>query len=191
MDAINIREGESSMTQINLLPWREQTRKIKKTQFITASILSVCISLFILLMFHLHLSNVANQQQELNDILEASINEQQNALNEMNSKEQEKVAIDVQLQFISDLYNESYHAVRVLNELVTLVPNSISIKQIKRNGNEITLTGMANSENDVSSFMSVLAKSPYFNQPVLSSISLQKNFQENATQFKLMFLQKG
>jgi type IV pilus assembly protein PilN len=119
------------------------------------------------------------------------INEDQNKLNQMSSSEEEKKSVDIQLKFIIDLYNESYNAVRFLNELVNLVPNSISIVRVKRNGNEITLTGIAESEHDITRLLDDITKSPYFNQPTLSSINTDNKSSEGSRKFELMFEQKG
>ncbi|VVC77064.1 hypothetical protein AQUSIP_23910 [Aquicella siphonis] len=180
------------MIQINLLPWREQARRIKKAQFVSALTISVCVPLILILIIHLHLSRVAKVQQEVNATLQSAISQEQSVLNEMSSKEGEKQATDIQLRFIIDRYNESYHAVRVLNELVSLVPPDIFISQIKRNGNAITLSGLANNEDEVTHLIQSIAESPYFNQPVLVSIALAKNPKTaNRRRFILKFDQKG
>lgn len=183
-------QGSNAMIQINLLPWREQMRQVKKTQFITSLVSSVLISLIILAIFHFHYSSIASEQNDINAMLSAAISEEQSALNEMSSREDEKKSVDVQLEFIINLYNESYSAVRFLNELVTLVPNTILLQKIKRNGNQITLTGLAVAESDITQLLDEVSKSPDFNQPTLSSINLEKNTGDSRG-FKLMFEQKG
>jgi type IV pilus assembly protein PilN len=179
------------MIQINLLPWREQMRQLKKTQFTTSLALCIILSLFILFVFHVYYSSLAGKQDGLNAILSTEINDEQNALNEMSSKEDEKKSIDVQLKFIINLYSESYNAIRFLNELVLMVPNSILLTQIRRNGNQITLTGLAKSENDVTQLLDYISRSPNFNQPTLSAINLENTSSDNSLRnFKLTFEQK-
>jgi len=180
------------MTQINLLPWREQGRQIKKMRFMVALIASVLGSLCIILIFHIYLSGLVGEQQQLNDVLQEAINKEQAVLNDMSSKEDEKATVDAQLQFIINLYSNSFRAVRLLNELVTLVPSSVSLNRIVRNGDTISLAGIANSENDITLFMQDIGRSPYFNQPVLSEIYQDKNSRtENTRYFQLNFKQKG
>jgi len=177
--------------QINLLPWREEARQIKKMQLMVSLGLSCLISLFILLLFHIHYSTAFSRQNALNAMLSAAINEEQSKLNEMSNAESEAGSTEVQLKFIIDLYNENYRAVRLLNDLVSLVSTTISITELKRSGSQITLSGMAKSEDDVTELMKNIAKSPYFNQPALLSINSGKNSDENAKNFSLMFEQKG
>jgi len=179
------------MIYINLLPWREEKRQIKKMQFITALVSCCVISLLILLIFHIHYSRIASSQNALNDMLSVAINEEQATLNKEGSDAEEAIATETQLKFIIHLYQENYRAVRLLNELVSLVPRTISVAMIKRNGNEVTLSGLAKSEDDVTQLMNDITKSPYFNQPLLLSINAGKNSAENSRNFNIMFEQKG
>lgn len=180
------------MMQINLLPWREQARRVRKIRFVTALAVSAFAPLIFVLVIHMYLGRMANEQQDVNDVLQAAISQEQSILNEMSSKEEETQSIDIQLKFIINLYNESYHAVRVLKELVSLVPSDIFIAQIKRNGDTVTLSGMANSENDVTQLMHSISESPYFDQPALISIALAKASNSvNSRRFIIKFDQKG
>ena len=179
------------MIQINLLPWREEARQIKKTHFITSLVASCIISIFILLLFHIHYSSMVSRQDALNAILSSAISDEQTTLNEMSAKAQDAMAVETQLKFIIDLYNENYSAVRLLNEMITLIPETISVQELKRNGNEILVSGIAKSEDAVTQLMKDISKSPYFNQPTLLSINVGKGTDENARNFNLTFEQKG
>lgn len=178
------------MIQINLLPWREQARQIRKAQFTAALIASVSISLFILLVWHIYLSHQLDVQLKLNDLLQTGISQEQASLNDMSSKEDEKNIIDNQLHFITKLYSKSYLGVGLLNELVTLVPPSISLSKIDRNGESITLAGTANTDDDVTRFMQEIAKSSYFRQPILTMLNQQKLKEGNMKYFELSVIQK-
>lgn len=178
--------------QINLLPWREQARQFKKARFRLALVTFAIIPAFFILLFHLYYSAVLNHQLAINNILQDAISKEQTILNQMSSEEAAQQDADTQLRFLMNLYKESYDAVRVLNDLVSLVPPSIFVTQIRRNGDEITLTGIADEEDDISDLMHGIAHSAYFNQPVLVSIALESDKQlVNMRRFKLKFEQKG
>jgi len=161
-------------------------RQMQKTQFLT-TLLSCCICAFLFfLLFHLHYRSLVKQQNALNNMLSTAINEEQNVLNQMGSKATDTITIETQLKFIIRLYNGNYSAVRLLNEMVSLVSPDILMGEMKRNGNEVTLSGVAKSEDDVTRLMNDIAKSPWFNQPVLLSINADKQ-NENAKVFDIMF----
>jgi type IV pilus assembly protein PilN len=178
------------MTQINLLPWREHARQIRKARFSFVLIASVSASLFILIVWHIYVSHTLNVQLQLNDLLQTGISQEQASLNDMSSKEDEKNIIDNQLHFIMNLYASSYSGVRLLNELVSLVPPSISLSSIERNGKSITLAGTANTDDDVTLFLQAIAKSSYFRQPVLTMLNQERLKEGNKKYFELNVIQK-
>jgi type IV pilus assembly protein PilN len=173
------------MTQINLLPWREHKRQIKKAQFTAALVSCVAASIFVVVFWHVYLSNQLSDQLKLNDVLQVEINKEQASLNDMSSKENEKATIENQLQFIINLYKKSYIGVQLFNQLVKLVPNSISLSKIERNGNSVTLAGTANTDDELTQFMQEMTKSSYFNEPVLTLMNEQKSKEGNKKYFEM------
>lgn len=179
------------MIQINLLPWREELRKIQKTQFIIIIVGCCLISFILFLVLHFHYKSIDMNQKALNSMLSAAINAEQNILNQMGSKANDAIATETQLNFIINLYKENNFAVRILNELVSLVPSTVSVNEIKRNNNQIILSGMATSEDEVSRLINDIGKSPYFEQPELLSMNAVKNADNDSRNFSIMFDQKG
>lgn len=187
----SMTNDKGASLQINLLPWREAARQRKKAQFI-ASLVACCFSsFFVLMMCHLYYSSIHSSQAEINSILQNEISQGQATLNEMSSQVTDSRAVILQLHTIIDLYNESFHTVRFLSELTGLVPSNISLYKIKHDGDDITLTGVAASEAAVTEFMQQIGKSPYFNQPVLSSISMDSDKMGAQKNFQLKLVQKG
>ena len=63
------------MTQLNLLPWREELRLMQKTQFLTSLLAGCIFSFLVFLMFDLHYRSAAKEQNTLNSMLSMAINE--------------------------------------------------------------------------------------------------------------------
>lgn len=177
------------MTQINLLPWREEKRKIQKTQFLTMLITCCTLAFVFFLVVHFHYRNITSHNNNLNAILAAAISAEQEILNQMGSKATDAIATETQLKFIIDLYKENYSSVRLLNQMISLVPSSISVSELKRNGLEVAITGIAKSDDDITRLMNDITKSPYYTQPELSSINTIKGSDE-AKNFTITFEQK-
>lgn len=178
------------MIQINLLPWREEARAISKKHFITSLVTGCLLSLFLLIMIHSYYHRIASRQNTLNSMLSAAVNEEQGTLNIMGSKAAEAMATETQLNFIKGLYEESYSAVRLLNELVSLVSATISVEEIKRSGNEVYLIGTAKSEDDIDQLITNITRSHYFTQPALLFSNVGTNG-EGSRNFNIKFEQKG
>jgi len=178
------------MIQVNLLPWREQARLAKKKRFISIFVGFACLSLIILVVLHIYLSSQIRYHQELNDYLQSEINNEQLALNTFTTKADEMHAAQANLRSIISLYSQSFHAIRFLNELISIIPSTVMVEKVVRNGDTITLSGVAQSDSDVTLFLQDIATSPIFNQPVLTEISGQKDITSTKRLFQLSVVQK-
>jgi type IV pilus assembly protein PilN len=169
------------MLQFNLLPWREQARKANRTRFITAAIGFFIIALLIVITLHFFYSSRLNHQQNINQFIQAEIDNEQAFINDLNKQKGEKTSIENKMRLLMNLYHENFQLIRFFNELTPLVPNSIMIMKITHTPNTIVLNGKADSDADVTNFMQMLSKNPVINQPELSSIDSQKDLEDNAT----------
>jgi type IV pilus assembly protein PilN len=177
--------------QINLLPWREELRQTKKKQLLSMMGLYIALSLLILAVIHLHYRGIANNQNKLNTMLSDAITAEQGVLNQIGSKATEAIDVEKQLKFVIQLYDNNYRAVRLLNDLVSLVSDNVSIDEIRRNGNTIDLSGLAKSEEDIEQLMKDIQKSQYFDQPVLLSTNVGNSADSNTRNFNIRFAQTG
>lgn len=182
------------MTQINLLPWRERVREIKKKNFFVALVVAVGFAVFIIFLFHLYYDDLIDYQDKRNAFLQEEIARKQIEINSLRKDKEQQALVKAKLQFIMALREESYQAVRLLNELLQVVPDSITLSKLSRNGNVITLEGKAQSELAITAFLKTLSKVSIFNQPILTGINSQAgNIKTEATErfFQITVEQRG
>lgn len=173
------------MTQINLLPWREQLRQIKRMNFVIILGCFIVVTLFLVFISHMYLSGIIGNQQQLNAYLQSDFDKEQVELGALNKKKQEQKTVNTELHYILSLRENSYQAVRLLDELVKIVPDAVSLNKISRQGNSIILIGKAESNLQVTLFMENMAKSNFFRQPVLTEISSKENSAGEERYFQL------
>jgi type IV pilus assembly protein PilN len=75
--------------------------------------------------------------------------------------------------------------VRVLDQLVRTVPDGVFYKKLTTRDKKITISGIAESNNRVSSLMRRLSASDWLASPNLDKVNAAKNFGEQANQFVL------
>jgi len=170
--------GLALNNRINLLPWREQARKVKQKNFFIGLIASIGITLFIIFLFHLYYDDVLAYQDKRNDFLQSRIAQKQLEINALRLKKVEQDAIQEKLQFLIGLRNKSYRAVRLLNEILKTVPNAITLSKLTREDRTITIEGKAQSELAITAFMKSVSQSSIFNLPVLTGINSGANAAE-------------
>lgn len=177
------------MIQINLLPWREQLRQDKKLLFLKRALFALGLTLLFLIILHFYHLSLIHNQQFLDNYLQSEIDQNQLLLNQLNSQKVEKNSLEAQLHFIANIYEKNYKVVRLLNELIKLIPNNISIEKINRKDNKITFAGRASSDAEITQFIQRLARSPIFEHPELTSINIENN--SSKKYFEMETIQKG
>jgi type IV pilus assembly protein PilN len=178
------------MTQINLLPWREQARHIKKMRFLITIGGFVILTLVLVLFVHIFFKNAIRHQQKRNTFLQTQISQSQTSYTEL---EKNKAAQDLTLEkigFLVGLQNKSYRAVKLFNELPKIVPENVTLIKMKREGNSVYLQGTAPTNLDITALMKNLTRSKVLVQPDLNEISAKDATEENQKMFELKVVQK-
>lgn len=179
------------MVQINMLPWREQARQIKKKNFFVSLAGAIGFTLFIIFLFHVYYDDVIAYQSRRNAFLESQIGQKQLEINGLRAKKEELNVIQNKLQFIMGLRVKSYRAVRLLNEIIKVVPDTITLSKLERVDDAILIEGKAQSDLAITAFLKALSVSSIFDHPILTGISAGPTVQQGSEKyFKLEMEQK-
>ncbi|TQV72655.1 PilN domain-containing protein [Exilibacterium tricleocarpae] len=173
------------MAKINLLPWRDEFRQEKKKEFTTV-FLGVCV--FSALVAYLWINTVENSiesQNNRNTMLEQEIAALEEQVKEIQELKRRKAELIDRMRVIQDLQGTRPVIVRYFDELVRSVPDGVFITLLSRKGNVISIEGVSESNNRVSTLMRNLNSSDWFSAPNLNSVTLAPEFGEQSMQFKL------
>lgn len=179
------------MTQINLLPWREQQRQDSKIQL--AIVFSVCLALtlIILLLAHFYMTRMIRVQQSRIDFLTSELAHIKNDMINLNKQKEQVTQLESALNFIIGLRAKSFRAVHLLNQLAAVTPETITLISITRDKDLVLLEGEAQSDLDITQLMKRLSGLPGFTQPVLTEISAKKEPPITERYFRLKVNQQG
>ncbi|MGM8226073.1 PilN domain-containing protein [Cellvibrio sp. ARAG 10.3] len=173
------------MAKINLLPWREAYRKEKKDQFI-----AVLIGVFIVsaLLAYAWISSVEaaiDNQNSRNRLLETEIAALEKQVQEIAELKKVRDDLLTRIKVIQDLEGTRPVIVRYFDDLVRSVPDGVHLNSVVRTGDTISIEGIAESTNRVSSFMRNLDQSDWFASPNLTSVTAAPQQGEQANSFKM------
>lgn len=175
------------MAKINLLPWREEYRQEKKKEFLT-QLGAVCLLTVIVAFGWIRFVDGAiENQNERNQILDTEIavlDKRVQEINELKKKRQDLIA---RMKVIQDLQGTRPTIVRYFDEMVRAVPDGLFFTSMVRQGDSISVNGVTESSNRVSSFMRNLDQSEWFANPNLRSIRASDKFGEQTSEFSLQF----
>lgn len=173
------------MAKINLLPWREAYRKEKKDQFV---VILIGIFIFTALLAYVWISSVESaieNQHSRNRLLETEIAVLEKQVQEIAELKKIRDDLLTRIKVIQDLEGTRPVIVRYFDEFVRAVPDGVHLSLISRVGDLISIQGIAESTNRVSSLMRNLEQSDWFASPNLTSVTAAPAEGEQASSFNM------
>jgi type IV pilus assembly protein PilN len=159
------------MILINLLPHREEKRKLRKQAFFAGLGLSAVAGLVMLVFWYGLLQQQISAQQARNDKLAAAILVLDDQIKSVATLKEEIDALKARQKAVEGLQTDRNMPVHLLNELVRQTPEGIYLKSIKQDGASVLVAGMAQSNERVSEFLRNTANnSPWLERPDLVEI---------------------
>jgi len=173
------------MPRINLLPWREQERKIRRREFTVAA----CGAIFAAAVFvgggKLVYSSWTDSQTEKNNLLKKEIVKLDAQIADIQDLETRKQRLVARMEIIERLQRKRPEIVHLFDEIVKTVPDGIYLTAIKQSGNKLEIHGIAQSSTRVSTFMRNIDSSVWMDNPVLQVVESAKDSPTGGSNFTL------
>ena len=173
------------MIRINLLPWREAWRKQKQRDFILLLLAGGLIAALSVFLLHLHIDQLIANQEARNQYLQGEIALLKKAETEIKELEKVKARLLSRLEVIQNLQASRPEMVKALDAIPRLLPETAYLLNLKNDGAQLTLKGIADSNNSISTCMRSLAESAEFGEPVLTVIENRDINDTRASIFEL------
>ncbi|MBT4519703.1 MAG: PilN domain-containing protein [Halieaceae bacterium] len=173
------------MAQINLLPWREERRQELKKEFLGVITFIVALGVGLILAGDRIVSAQISTQKERNQYLTDEIAILTKQVEEIRSLQRRRNQLLDRMRVIQELQGNRPIIVRVLDQLVRTVPDGVFYTAIQTRNKVITITGIAESNNRVSSLMRRLDSSEWFADPNLDAVRAATAYGDQATSFSL------
>ena len=158
------------MAHINLLPWREEQRQEQTRQFATVTVLSMALTGAIIFMVHVMFNNQIEHQKYRNKILQDEIATLDASLKQIDALEDTKEQLLARMDVIQSLQQQRPQIVHLFDDFVRTVPEGIYLTDIKQEGDQLTIQGVAESNGRVSAYMRNIDSSDWMATPKLKVI---------------------
>lgn len=166
------------MARINLLPWRQEERERRNKEFITLVAAITLLALLSAFATWSYFNNELDEQRDANALITQENTRLDTALVEIDSLEQRRDDIVSRMQVIQDLQGRRPVPVHLWDDLAKAMPAALYLNNLKREGNTITLTGLADNPNVVSSLIRNLDASKWMGN------SAVRNIQQNISAYE-------
>ncbi len=175
------------MARINLLPWREERRAALQKQFLMVLAGMAVFGALLVFLGDRYVSGLIEHQNGRNSYLQQHIAELNRQVAEIRELEKRRAELLERMEIIQGLQGKRPVIVRIFDEAVRTMPDGAYFLEMTRSGENIQVSGKAESNNRVSSLMRKLDSSLWFKDPNLTSVKAAPDFGEQGSQFQLSF----
>ena len=173
------------MPRINLLPWREQQRKVRRREFIVAGAAALFCGVLFMAAGKLVYAGWIDAQNEKNNLLKKEIVKLDAQIADIQDLENRKQRLVARMQIIEKLQRKRPEIVHLFDELVKTVPEGIYLTQLKEIGNKLEIHGVAQSNTRVSTFMRNIDASTWMANPQLQVVEAAKDSPSGGSSFTM------
>ena len=171
------------MPRINLLPWREQERKVRRREFGVATGAAVVAALVFALGGKLVYSSWIDAQNEKNNLLKKEIVKLDAEIADIQDLEDRRQRLLARMEIIEKLQRKRPEIVHQFDELVRTVPDGVYLSSLKQTGNKLEIKGVAQSSTRVSTFMRNIDTSTWMDNPELQVVETAKDSPTGGSSF--------
>jgi type IV pilus assembly protein PilN len=158
------------MARINLLPWREERRKLRNREAQTLFAATAIAAVLAVLLVVFQYNRVIDGQLTRNRLLEQEIAAVDRKIKEVEEFEKERSRLLSRKQIIEQLQSSRSMMVHLFDDLVRTIPEGVRLNSIKQAGDQLTLEGAAESNARVSEYMRKLEVSEWMGNPDLQIV---------------------
>ena len=159
------------MILINLLPHREAARKLRRDIFNVSLAVAFVVGLLIAGAIYLWFQARISDQQSQNRVLQSEIKRLEGQIKDIATLESEIAGLRARQQAVEDLQSDRNVPVHLMTELSKQLPDGVYIASMRQDNQNVTLQGVAQSNERVSELLRNLAKNtPWFSKPELVEI---------------------
>jgi len=173
------------MPRINLLPWREQERKVRRREFLVAVGGAVFAAAIFVLGGKLLYTGWTDAQNEKNNLLKKEIVKLDAQIADIQDLENRKQRLVARMEIIERLQRKRPEIVHLFDEIVRIVPEGVYLTQIKQTNRKLEIHGIAQSSTRVSTFMRNIDASTWMANPVLQVVETAQNSPTGGSSFTL------
>src|SRR5271167_2949166 len=173
------------MPRINLLPWREQERKVRRREFLVAAGAAVFAGIVFMGAGKLMYQGWIDAQIEKNNLLKKEIVKLDAQIADIQDLENRKQRLVARMEIIEKLQRKRPEIVHLFDELVKTVPEGIYLTQMKETGKKLEIKGIAQSSTRVSTFMRNIDSSAWMDNPQLQVVESSKDSPTGGSSFTM------
>ncbi len=173
------------MAKINLLPWREELKKKHLQDFLVLLLAGAVLTGAAMGGWHWHNENNITHQHNRNNYIKREISVVEERIREIRELENKKNQLLSRMSVITRLQGSRPQIVRLMDEIVTTLPEGVFLTRATQAGSNVSFEGRAQSNARVSSYMRNIEDTRWMTKPKLEIIQNKDKTGTGFSHFKL------
>lgn len=176
------------MSNINLLPWRDELKKKKKKIFLIVLGLSAVLILGISYLGKLYVDALIGAQNQRNQYLQVQNTILDRRIKDVRQIKKEKEELERRILLIQKLEDKRNYATHLFNILPQVVPTGIYLRSITFANEQVDVQGMSESNNRLTTMTRNIENSAWLGNAYISSIVSGPTQPIKLSQFVMKFV---
>lgn len=175
------------MIRINLLPHRAEKRRRRKIQFAALSGVSVLLGVILVALGYGFMSARIFYQEKRNDYLKSEIAKLDKQIEEIKRLRVQVKALLARKEVVESLQSTRSDVVHLMDQMLRILPQGVYLRTLRQTGDDISVTGIAQSSARVSTLMHAIDESPWLKSPHLIEVQSTIVGKERTNMFSMTF----
>ena len=157
------------MAKINLLPWRDELREQRKKKFVAFCVGVAALGVASVFSGWVYFDQKLDDQEQANQLIVSTNQNLDAQLKSLDGLQERRNAIIERMKLIQGLQGQRPITVRLVDELVRVIPPTMYLTKFTRTGDKFTIEGKAESPNTVAELLRNLEASPWYRNAFMNS----------------------
>lgn len=171
--------------KINLLPWRDELREEKKKEFINVIVGVLAIAGVLIFAVDRYYTGNIDTQVARNKFISSEIGLLEQRIDQIKLLQQKRAELLSRMKVIQELQGNRPVIVRLFDELARQLSDRVFFLSIDFKGKQLSIRGVAESNNRISSQLRNFSESVWFSKPNVTQIDANQEYGPQASQFSL------
>ena len=160
------------MARINLLPWREEQRKLRQKKFLSTMLGTVILGFILVFIVITVFNQKIDHQRDRNNLVKQEIAKLEQRIQKIEELERTRERLITRKQIIERLQASRSTTVELLDNLAKSIPVGVTLITVRQQGTNLALVGSSQSNARVSAYLRELETNPLFLNPQLEFVRI-------------------
>ena len=158
------------MSRINLLPWREASRELRRRRFFQVLVATLVLGVAVILLADAYISRVVERLHLRNQYLQQVVASQDDRIASLHQLKSQRQELLERMKSIEELQGSRSSGVQIFEQLARSLPDGVYLTDVEQRGRSLDISGAAESNERVSELLRNLQFAEGFTVPELGEV---------------------